>query len=1271
MTILSLLLSIVMMMLAGTGTIMMTAFQAPSSCFAAAAGDAAGAETTPATPAPAFLLTTSPSSNNSAASSLQHAPQPQQLLPVVDMPSGTIDDAVSCQMEDLDQANESQLYEILQELKRTPFFRNFVVDLQHKCPLASWSSRSHTAAASTTTTNTATPKTTTEATTSSNGNTAFLHLSDSNLEFECSGGEVGEDLDEEAEPLCTVQGGDPFSVAPTTSSATPSTTTSSIFDSNALHHLQSTGFQSQSQQDAFAWQDVTDAVFTEDANKNNKNSKNAFISESALLPDTFWKDMCSWIGSGDGSATVNLALNPERNTGYNGTHIWRAIYEENCIVDTLAAAGSDAEYKDMCLEERVLYRLLSGLHTSTTVSIAMNYYPPSKKKGRTAWEPNPTYFMQKFETNPDHIRNLHFSYVVLLRALGKASPFLYQYQYNSSSGATNGSNDSNNNNDQEDETAAKLIRRLLDSSILQSCSSVFEAFDESLMFQEDLIAATTATTGTTAPAVDVASLKQNFKGVFHNVSSILDCVQCQQCKLHGKLGMLGYGAALKVLFMKEPVLERNEIVALINTIVKLSESVKHVRELTTLYWRELPIVGVAQSLTTTVTSTISLACTDTSGGNSALLTSLDLVDSAVCVVAFLGRNNRITAERELELAQLALQRHPELLILTKHYGSDLEKFLQLSSTIGATAVAAAAHQVADATPAVLDAIVVGSGLAGMAATLNLLDRGGRVIMIEKEHLLGGNSNKASSGINACCPDENTTDSLEIFLKDTLRSAGSLAREDLITTLVSKSAEAVEWLRTRVGVDLSLTAQLGGHSSKRTHRPSNGMAGAEIIYGMQKAVKAYIKTGEVTILTDTKVTKLLTDGDGSVIGVECVHANDKDATPFELHARNVVLATGGFAADRSYGSYLDKYRPELLKMPTTAGTFSTGDGITLATQLGAATVDMDKVQVHPTGWVDPIDPDNTSKILAAELMRGVGGLLINSNGERFCNELGTRSYVTNKMLAHDEGFAKTGNWSIDAMVPIFSLVLSSSAAVDAKKHVDLYTHKGILTRLEGVGTLAKWMGLPKSTVLSTLKEYQKEATRGKDKFGKTTFGGVPAKDLDSEVFYAGKVTPVLHYCMGGITIDVEGNVLNGDGEIIPGLHAAGEVSGGVHGVNRLGGNSLLECTVYGTIVGKKIPIQTKSVTAQPAQAAIDESVKVAAKTRNIVEAELLQHNTPDDCWVAIHGVVYDLTDFADEHPSGPQTIHELAGKDGTEAFAAVHNQGMLEDFDDEIVGVYTA
>ena len=1075
--------------------------------------------------------------------SLLNPPIPPRVLYEF-LPTGDIDDT-QCNIEDLELANDSQLHAIFLELQQTNFFRYFSVDLEHKCPLSVWTG----------------------------GEEAEEE------EFECDGG--GLEIDEDAEPACSIQGDDdPFGGG----GGTP-------FESSVLQSLSEDGFSSNTQRETFEWQQQTDMVVQEDEAPCDEDDPN--------LPDNFWVDMCSNIHSGDGTKLVNLALNPEQNTGYNGTHIWKAIYEENCMTTS-----------DSCLEERVLYRLLSGLHTSTTLSIAKKYYPPSKRKNRLDWEENPDFFMQKFQHHPEHIRNMHFSYIVLLRAIKKASDYLYNYDIQSG-------------NIIEDKTSQILLRRLLDTSILQSCSSVFSAFDESLMFQQGDF-----------------SLQQNFKGVFHNISSILDCVQCQQCKLHGKMGMMGYGTALKVLFMSESVLalERNEVVALINTAARLSESLIEVRELTTMYWEKVK-EKEQQPVSTEPEPEL----------------DVDLLDATVKAIASLGRENHISLEQEQELIQLALTRNPELLILGKHYGNDPQRFLSMSASLLRLA----------SKNEIPDAIIVGSGLAGLAAALNILDRGGTVVLLEKEHLLGGNSNKASSGINGCCPHNETYgDSIEAFKMDTVKSAGDVADLDLIETLVANSGRAIAFLKERANVDLSLLAQLGGHAHKRTHRPSNGMAGAEIIYHMQKAVKSFVASGMVQIKVDTRVTELITE-EGRVVGVIC---ESTDGVINEVRGSHVILATGGFASDRSVGSYLEKYRPELMNFPATAGSFSTGDGITLATELDAGTRDMDKIQVHPTGWVDPTDPSNPTKILAAELMRGVGGILL-KDGYRFCNELGTRAYVTDKMLQSNALYSATGKWDRVSEVPTFHLVLASSAATDAKRHVDLYSHKGLLRKVEGLDALAEYMGIEKTTLKSTMKNYQKAAKKGIDEFGKVTFRGVPNESLAEEVFYVGVVTPVLHYCMGGIKINTEGSVLKEDGSIIPGLLAAGEVTGGVHGSNRLAGNSLLECTVFGTIVGQKVPIKEKTSRNSIATPKVEKDVM--AEDQVITMSELAKHNTEDDLWVALHGIVYDFTEFAHEHPAGFQSIFDLAGADGTEAFDAVHNIGMLDDFDEDRKGILTS
>jgi len=338
--------------------------------------------------------------------------------------------------------------------------------------------------------------------------------------------------------------------------------------------------------------------------------------------------------------------------------------------------------------------------------------------------------------------------------------------------------------------------------------------------------------------------------------------------------------------------------------------------------------------------------------------------------------------------------------------------------------------------------------------------------------------------------------------------------------------------------------------------------------------------------------------------------------------------------------------------------------------------MDKIQIHPTGWVDPSDRTNPNKVLAAELLRGVGGLLLNKRGERFCDELGTRAYITDAMFASENShYAKTRRWDPESQVPTFYLVLSASAAQEGDKHVTIYTHKGLMKKFEGVNTLAQWMGAPEKNILSTLDKYRDDAKRGKDEFGKTTFRNIPRDDLFAETFYVGEVIPVLHYCMGGLAIDTEGNVLNESGEIIPGLYAAGEVTGGVHGDNRLGGNSLLECAVFGSVLGERIRVKDEKLRKPSYRTEVRGDDNGPSDKRNdlavITAVELARHNVANDCWVAVRDRVYDLTKFAPDHPGKAAPIHDLAGKDASSIFEAIHGDNIIARMQQYVVGTWKA
>ena len=290
---------------------------------------------------------------------------------------------------------------------------------------------------------------------------------------------------------------------------------------------------------------------------------------------------------------------------------------------------------------------------------------------------------------------------------------------------------------------------------------------------------------------------------------------------------------------------------------------------------------------------------------------------------------------------------------------------------------------------------------------------------------------------------------------------------------------------------------------------------------------------------------------------------------ELEADAVILASGGFGAN---AKLLRKYCGEVLStLPTTNGPWATGDLLEVGSAAGAALIHCECVQVHPTGFVDPSNPGNKSKILAAEKLRGVGGLLFNEEGERFVNELTTRDVVADAVMRQKNKHA--------------FLVLDDAAAAAFGGAMNFYVGKGLFKKFESVEQVAERIagsgggnGANSNAVAAAIKSqieaYNTVATLGSpDSYGKTVFPQAGFHPSTPNWFVA-EITPVIHYCMGGIAIDKEAHVLNQDGSPIPGLFAAGEVTGGVHGKNRLGGNSLLECVVFGRRAGQSAVMYTK-------------------------------------------------------------------------------------------------
>jgi len=469
-------------------------------------------------------------------------------------------------------------------------------------------------------------------------------------------------------------------------------------------------------------------------------------------------------------------------------------------------------------------------------------------------------------------------------------------------------------------------------------------------------------------------------------------------------------------------------------------------------------------------------------------------------------------------------------------------------------------------------IVVGGGLAGMSAANQTLEMGGRSVLLDKSSFCGGNSTKATSGINGAGTKtqaaKGVPDNTEIFFNDTLK--GGAKKPEIAKVLCANSGADVDWLVEKFDLDLSLLARLGGHSQPRTHRGAERFPGMTITYALiQMCEKVAEKTDRSRIITKAEVNKLIMNG-AAVVG--CEYA--KGGTQFKEFGP-VIFASGGYGADFGSDSLLAKYRPDLLHLPTTNGEHCTGDAIKLGEAIGAKTIDLEWVQVHPTGLVKPDDPDAKVKFLAAEALRGVGGIVLDANGKRFANELGRRDYVTGEMWKNK---------------PPFRLCLNKKAGEEIIWHCKHYTGRGVMKFYNTGADLAKDMGITLQTLIDTHDKHFEAAQKtakdpdggswpaypsgkswdepsGKTGSGKKFYHNViPGSQVATEPFYVAIITPVIHYCMGGLEITADSEVVGPKGKI-PGLYAAGEIAGGVHGNNRLGGNSLLDCVVFGRVAAK--------------------------------------------------------------------------------------------------------
>lgn len=496
--------------------------------------------------------------------------------------------------------------------------------------------------------------------------------------------------------------------------------------------------------------------------------------------------------------------------------------------------------------------------------------------------------------------------------------------------------------------------------------------------------------------------------------------------------------------------------------------------------------------------------------------------------------------------------------------------------------AVAAEKAEDATYDA-DVVIVGAGGAGMVAAITAAQAGKSVVLVEGQSVVGGNSVRATGGMNAAktpAQDENTFgesagvektlasaastyadnaditalaatvtaqweayqanpegyfDSVELMELDAMVGGKGLNNIDLVKTLCENSADSIEWLKT-LNINLTSVGAFGGASVKRIHRPvdENGKTlsvGAYMVPLLEQSVNGY---DNITLLTSTLANTILTK-DGAAVGIV---ATGKDGETVTVNAKAVLLATGGFGAN---SAMVEQYKPELAGFMTTNAAGAQGQGIVMAEAVGAATVDMEQIQIHPTVQFD-------TAALITEGLRGDGAILVNAEGKRFIDEVGTRDVVSAAEIA------QTGS---------YSWLVVDQAMVDASTVIQGYIKKGYTFTGNTYEELAEAIGVDAAVFAETMNTWNGyvEAKNDPD-FGRTSF----ANQLNTAPYYAIKVSAGVHHTMGGLKINTSAEVLDTNGNAIPGLFAAGEVTGGVHGANRLGGNAVTDIVVFGRIAG---------------------------------------------------------------------------------------------------------
>ena len=446
-----------------------------------------------------------------------------------------------------------------------------------------------------------------------------------------------------------------------------------------------------------------------------------------------------------------------------------------------------------------------------------------------------------------------------------------------------------------------------------------------------------------------------------------------------------------------------------------------------------------------------------------------------------------------------------------------------------------------------DVVIVGGGGAGLSAAVSAFENGAEsVILIEKMPALGGNTILAGGAYNAVNPEKQKAqgieDSVEHHFNQTYEGGHKVGNPELIKVLTENALDGVQWLE---GYGLEWKEKIGSvvgamwERSNQTQEP----LGTGYINVLEKT--ATDKGCE--ILLNTKATELVVE-DGKVVGVKA-EGIDKNYTL--LADKGVIMATGGYAANaemvREYladGVYTKDNLPEDITSTNAPGL--TGEGILMAEDIGASVIDMEHIQLLPM-------PGNRF----GPSINVEDSFFINKEGNRYVKEDGGRDELCLATFEQTDGKYYMIN---------DSKVISDDRLTLSGEKLDVLIDKGIVVEAETLEELAKAIDVPAENLVATCEKFNEYVDKKEDpEFGRAVWGD----KIDQGPFYATLRFPALHHTMGGLEINTKAQVLDANKEVIPGLFAAGEVTGGIHGANRLGGNAIADIVVFGKIAGRSV------------------------------------------------------------------------------------------------------